>query len=214
MKTAVLKYAFIFTLLAAGFPGFAQDSETGEKRQNGFTDNFAININFGNIGFGGIFPFADYSRVFELGIEVLPFGFEHLNTRLGIWFSPVSFFYMNNGGIESSRASLINTDLYWNALPGIKGNTFLGPFTHINYLVLENGAHWEKYTLTAGVRWGFRINEDNFRFNLISAETGVRFIDGKGSSFLTVKMDFAIPAVLIVQISKGMLKGLFRENDK
>jgi hypothetical protein len=201
-KMTVLKYAVVCALLILSFPSHADDRETERKPQNKFYDMFGVNFNLGNASFGGLFPIVKGDNVYEFTVEVLPIGFEHLDTRLGIWFSPLNFFYMNQAENESQRLSIINMGLYWDALPGGEGMVYAGPFASASYRFLDNGAHWDRYTFTAGLRGGLRFDTDYIRYPLISAETGVRVIDGNANVFLAVKLDF-LPLLVIGVIAAG-----------
>ena len=189
-KMTVLKYAVVCALLALSFPSYADDGEAEGKPQNKFKDTFATNFNIGNASFGGLFPFVEGDNVYEFTVEALPIGFEHMDTHLGIWFSPFNFFYMNQAGNQSQRSSIINMGLYWDALSSGEGMVYAGPFASASYLVLDNGTHWDRYTFTAGFRGGLRFGDNHFRWPLIAAETGVRVIDGNANVFLAVKLDF------------------------
>ena len=146
-KIAALKYAFVFALMALSFPSYAGD-----------LDRFNISYNIGNFRLGGLFPVTEGNNAFEFGAEVIPFVFEHLDTRLGIWFSPLNFFYVNRAGNESNGMSLINMGIYWDALSFWYDNLYLGPFASASYLFFDNGPHWNRYTFTAGLRGGL-VNE-------------------------------------------------------
>jgi hypothetical protein len=176
-KITALKYAFVFALMVLSFPSYADG-----------LDRFNISFGIGNFSLGGLFPITEGNNAFEFGAEVLPFRLEHEDTLLGIWFSPLNFFYVNRAGNESNGMSLINMGIYWDALSFWYDSLYLGPFASASYLFLDNGPHWNRYTFTAGLRGGL-VNWELNRCHLISGETGLRIIDGNADFFLSLKVD-------------------------
>jgi hypothetical protein len=182
-KITALKCAFVFALMALSFPSYASDFYVGEL--GWFTPYFSIT----SISVGGLLPTGN-NGAFEFSMEVLPIGLEHEDTRLGIWFSPLNFFYVNRAGNESNSVSLINMGIYWDVrfFGDDATHLGLGTFVYASYFFLDNEPHWDRYTFTAGLRGGL-VNEP---FNIpyfISWETGFRTIDGDANFFLSLKVD-------------------------
>jgi hypothetical protein len=214
-KNRRIRICLCLTLLAAGIPAHAQDSQAAENTRQKSETGIGLNFNVGNVSFGGVFPFAQGSgsNAFELGVEVLPFGIEYLGSGLGIRLCPLNYFYTDHGEIQNHRTSLINLGLYWDILGG-GNNIYLGPFTSFNYLFLDNGVRWEKSTITLGIQGGFRMGDGFFHWPLISGETGIRIIDSKANAFLSVKVDFMpLLAAGILGIGSAVLRSGSGDDD-
>jgi len=186
-----MKKYLILLLVVLAVPVFAQE-------------DYAVNLNLGNIGFGGNFPLKDIHNA-ELVFSLINVGVEHKGSNVGIGFSPFQGYYWANREEETTDVySFINVNLYWNLLNHSTTDSiiYFGPFTSINYLFLEGeNINYDRYIFTAGVQLGWRINLDGINYNIVSTEVGFRNIDGQNRFYVGAKLDIVACFLTIVLIN-------------
>jgi len=158
--------------------------------------NIVFNFNAGNFGIGGNMPF-DSTYGFEVNLSIINLSLEDLRTNLGIGFSPLMLYGWlnaddNSDGLSIGGLSLLNVNVYWNAINvnlGNDSNFFIGPFTAVNYMFTDEVIHWNSYVFTAGIQMGFRANFGLFNYNIFSIEVGYRNISGEQRYYFGGKLD-------------------------
>ena len=153
-------------------------------------ENILYNFNTGNVGLGGNFLFNTKEK-FEASVSVANFGVESPQTGLGIEFSPFYAYWLIDNNNEREEYSFVNVNIFWNLfnIDTYFGNFFFGPFAAANYLFLDNGVHWDRYIVTAGIQMGFRTSVGNFNYKIFSLEFGYRNINGAHSYHVCGKVD-------------------------
>jgi len=175
---------YLFLLLAViAVPVFAEE-------------NFTINLNAGNVGFGGNLPLSDnyvsnnYNP--EIMFTLMNIGIEYQETNVGLEINPFKCFFW--GDTEDDGVySFVNLNLYWNILNyefDGDGVIYFGPFASVNYLFLENDRlNFDRYIFTGGAQLGFRMKIGRLNYNLVSVEAGYRRINEQGMFFVGGKVD-------------------------
>jgi hypothetical protein len=161
-------------------------------------EDFTINLNVGNLGYGINVPMNDgYST--ETIITLLNIGIEHTKTNIGMEFTPFKGFNWRDTPKDSddiTGISLANLDLYWNVIN--MEFFYLGPFASINYMFVGKKIDWNRYVLTGGLHVGLRANIGRYNYHLFSVELGYRNIDGRSKYFIGAKID--VPVLIISAI--------------
>jgi len=171
------KYLFLLLIVIA-MPVFAEE-------------NFTVNLNVGNVGFGGNLPLSDnYSP--EFMFTLMNIGIEYQETNAGLEINPFKCFFW--GGTDTDGVySFVNLNLYWNILNyefDGDGVIYFGPFASVNYLFLENDRlNFDRYIFTGGAQLGFRMKIGRVNYNLVSVEVGYRRFDDQESFFVGGKVD-------------------------
>jgi len=155
-------------------------------------ENFALNINSGYLGIGGVFPGNDIDNTVA-SITLVNIGIEHIPTNIGLIFCPYANYDWINLGENSkdisSNYSFFNLKLYWNVLTAFDNLFYLGTFASVNYLFAGENVRWDKYVFTAGIHIGFRLSYERINYDLLSTEMGYRNINGTSAYFVGVKVD-------------------------
>jgi hypothetical protein len=162
---------------------------------------FMITFNTGNLSYGKNFPSNDgYDK--ELTLTLLNIGVIHKNTNIGFEYAPFKYFKWENASEYNNNStgySFANFKLFWNVLEG--GWIYLGPFTSIDYLFVEEKVNWNRYVFTGGLHFGFRMNIGRFNYNLFSAGMGYKNIDGRSKYFIEAKIDVGILMAIVASIA-------------
>jgi hypothetical protein len=168
---------------------------------------FRPNCNTGNFGYGMNIPFNGNSNI-ESFANILNFGIEHERTKIGFDYTPTKFWewkYYDKNRIEikESVLSFINLNLYWNILNWEiidTMNLFLGPFTTINYLFMDenNIVYGDKFIITNGLRIGLIGNVyKNINYYFLGGEIGYRNINGDSRFYMSVNIDILIYLIML-----------------
>ena len=165
---------------------------------------FKININSGDLGIAGNIPLNDeYSR--ETTMSLFNIGIEDSRTGIGIGLTPFTHFRWTDssseGGIETTAYSLAGFSFYWNILN--HKVIYIGPFTTINYLFVEDEINWNRFIFTGGLHIGFRASFGSLNYKVVSAELGYRNIDGRSRYYIGAKIDFALSLIGLLAIMNG-----------
>lgn len=154
---------------------------------------FSLNFNIATIGFGVNYS-SNVDDSVELFAELLTIGVEHKYSSIELGFSPLkywsSWYWEEQNDTEIEKISFLNLNISWNILD--KRNLFLGPFSSINYIFLENGKmQWNEFILTGGIRfiWSFSIFQDTILSHFISSEIGYRNINRKNKFHFNISID-------------------------
>ena len=94
--------------------------------------------------------------------------------------------------------SLVNLKLFWNAVSSYDGSFYLGLFSAINYIYVDERFYWNRYIFTAGLHSGLRAGSNWISYNIFSVETGFRVINGKSRFYAGVIID--IPVLVLLSI--------------
>jgi len=182
-----MKRFFLFVVLIAALltPAFSQD--------------FRYNLNVGNIGLGGFFPFYNASE-FEGMFSLMNFGIEERTTNLGLELNPYRTVFNENDDGEYLPFSILNLNLYWNALNinFAVTNIYMGPFISASFIFFGEKTSWDKYVISAGMQMGFRYNIGNMNYNIISVKTGYRLDNGRNGIYVGVEMDLIVFFIMVL----------------
>ena len=189
-----MRYFLLFILVSVTFLTHAHD-------------HFVININSGNYGSWGNLPLKN-NHSSKYYFSIINVGIEDRNTNIGIGFSPMMSFkgltYVDNFYFRAN--SFINLNLYRNIINFYffeNKNFYLGPFTSINYMFVDDEILWRKCILTSGIQMGLRSNFDKFNYHFFSIETGYRNINGNSRFYIGGNIDLA---TLVHAISLLLMK--------
>jgi len=171
-------------------------------------EGIVFNWNFADFSFGRNFP-LDNKHNKETSLQFLKFGIEDRGTNLGIGFNPVTNYNWKvekeDGSVfESAAISLANFTFYWNIINPIfvdAVNFYLGPFTSINYLFVEENFLFNKFIFTAGINTGIRLSFNRINYNILSIDIGYRNIDGNSKYYIGGRIDLGVMILLIVAIA-------------
>ena len=171
-------------------------------------DRIVFNWNFADFAYGRNFPLDNVHNK-ETSLPFLNIGIEDRGTNLGIRFNPITNFNWkvekeDDVVFESAAISLANFHFYWSILNPIFAdviNFYLGPFTSINYLFIEEELMLNKFIFTAGIHTGIRLNFKRVNYNIFSFELGYRNIDGSSKYYIGGRIDLGVMILLIVAIA-------------
>jgi hypothetical protein len=185
----IAKSALFFLIITAAVPANTQE-------------NIMINLNVGNIGIGGNFPSYDGYGM-ETIVTLLNVGIEHKETNLGIEFTPFKYFGWETPSDDSKNeitaCSLANLKLFWNVFNF--EFIYIGPFTSIDYMFIEEKIIWNRFVFTGGIQFGFRAYNGRVNYNIFSAEIAYKNIDGKSKYFIGAKIDIPVFIVALFAVS-------------
>jgi len=165
--------------------------------------DFALNINSGYIGVGGVFPGNDNDNT-GASLALFTIGIEHKLTNIGLIFSPYANYDWissdENSIGSSSNYSFFNMKLYWNVLTVLDGLIYFGTFASVNYLFAGENVRWDRYVFTVGGHIGFRLSYGIFNYDLLCTEIGYRNINGSSRYFVGVKVDMLAFVLSLIYI--------------
>ena len=186
-----MRKLFFILAVVINLPAHAQ--ENGQIR---------FHFNFANIGIGTNVPLHTSGTNGELFFTLTNFGFEHKRTNLGMEFSPykaIGWFGSNEPSTTNDMIfSLLNLKLFWNAVSSYDGSFYLGLFSTINYIYVDERFYWNKYIFTAGLHSGLRASSNWIGYNIFSVETGFRVIEEKARFYAGFIID--IPVLVLLSI--------------
>ncbi|MCL2441344.1 MAG: hypothetical protein FWD14_06355 [Treponema sp.] len=133
-------------------------------------------------------------------------------------FSPIQMAWYN-GHLNTEQyygaASLFNLHLYYNpVIPSDDINFFIGPFTTINYIYLEDRFYWDRFTFTIGLQTGIRLRTQSFDYSIVSLETGYRNVNGQSKYYFGLKLDLITAAAIFGTIIYLAVKAENRKENK
>jgi hypothetical protein len=166
-----------------------------------------LNFNTGNLSYGRNFPRNDGYRK-EINLTLLNIGIKHNETHIGIEYTPFKYFNWRNASEydnDSTGYSFANIKLYWNVIDA--EFLYIGPFTSIDYLFVEEKVNWNRYVFTGGLHAGLRINMGRFNYDLASAGMGYRNIDGRSKFYIEAKVDIGIFMAIVAWFTYAVLAG-------
>ena len=202
------KFFLFFLIILLSVSAFAQEQEQAQENQQQEQPEqentpLKILLNFTNFGIGTHLPYFYNDEnfyntydpeirpgAFEMSIELLRFGIEHVDTNFAAEFSPFKLFGWAPGG---ASFSIINFNFYWDLLGFMLEDPvsyYLAPAASINYLFIGNEVELKRYIITLGIQSGIRGKASNIYYNVFSVETGFRVVDGEGRFYAGIKFDF------------------------
>jgi hypothetical protein len=166
---------------------------------------FRYKFNIGNAGIGFNYSLSKDDNV-ESFVELFDLGIRHNKTKIGIEFSPIKYWFWSFGDeVEpASKFSFINFDITWNILNN--RNFFFGPFSMINYMIINNFSmiKWNEYIATCGLRFSLipYMEGINTNYQIFCGEIGYRNISGQNKFYFSINVDIILLSLIVFTTEK------------